>query len=84
MVVSLVKNSLTLCLLGLIRITLRALPVTEGRTAVQLVRKAANHTAGLVKAFNEAPANTMRRVCVRVEIIIWGSGLSFPTTTNIS
>lgn len=60
--ISLMKNILTWCLLGFTRIAFRARLVTEGRTAVQLVRKAVNHTTGLVKAFNEAPAKTMSTV----------------------
>lgn len=52
------KNTLTLCLLGFTRTTFRACLVTEGKTAVLLVRKTANQTTGLVKAFDEAPAKT--------------------------
>lgn len=45
------RGSLTLCLSGLVRMMLRVWMVKEGRTAVQAVSRAVNHTTGLGKAF---------------------------------
>ncbi len=35
--------------------TLRAMAVTEGKTAVQAVSRAVSHTAGFLKAFSDTP-----------------------------
>ena len=39
----------------MVRITLIARAVTEGRTAVQVVNRAASHTSGSMKALSDAP-----------------------------
>lgn len=49
------RRCITLCLSWTLRMTLRARPATEGKTAVQAVSKAVSHTTGSMKALSDAP-----------------------------
>lgn len=51
----------TLCLLGFVNTTVRALMVIEGRTATQVVTNMVSQTSGLLKAFDDAPADSKRQ-----------------------